>query len=319
MAMKRILADKAPDAKIERVPMMRGRVLKLNDTPVDQVKAKEDVAWVLEGDRGITYAQNPPDGSSLKEGAWWPADYKGPPLVSVEAGAAEGLGLKVGDTITVNVLGRALTAKIANLRTVNWRTLGINFVFVFSPNTFAGAPHTLLATATFPDGSAPQRELSLLKEVATAFPTVTSVRVKDALDALNDIVGQLALAIRGAASVALVASVLVLAGALAAGQRARIYDAVILKTLGATRMRLLGALVLEYGLLGLATAFFGILAGSLAAWGIVSKVMKLDGFVWLWGSASGAAAVALVVTVLLGLLGTWRVLGQKPASWLRDL
>ena len=313
------LADKAPDAKIERVPMMRGRVLKLNDTPVDQVKAKEDVAWVLEGDRGITYAQNPPDGSSLKEGAWWPADYKGPPLVSVEAGAAEGLGLKVGDTITVNVLGRALTAKIANLRTVNWRTLGINFVFVFSPNTFAGAPHTLLATATFPDGSAPQRELSLLKEVATAFPTVTSVRVKDALDALNDIVGQLALAIRGAASVALVASVLVLAGALAAGQRARIYDAVILKTLGATRMRLLGALVLEYGLLGLATAFFGILAGSLAAWGIVSKVMKLDGFVWLWGSASGAAAVALVVTVLLGLLGTWRVLGQKPASWLRDL
>ncbi len=318
-AFDEFLLTHAPNAKIDRVPMMRGRVLRLNDVPVEQVKARDDVAWVLEGDRGITYAESPPAGSELTQGAWWPADYKGPPLVSVEAGAADGLGLKIGDSVTVNVLGRTLSAKIANTRKVNWRNLGINFVFIFSPNTFAGAPHTILATATFPTTADNATEANLLRDVAKAFPAVTSVRVKDALDAINGIVGQLALAIRGASSVALVTSVLVLAGALAAGQRARLYDAVVLKTLGATRLRLLAALILEYAMLGFATALFGVLAGEAIAFGIVTRVMKLDGYVGLWGTALGAAAIALGVTIVLGLAGTWRVLGQKPASYLRSL
>jgi len=252
-------------------------------------------------------------------GDWWPADYKGPPLVSLEAAAADGLGLKLGDEITLNVLGRNISGKIANLRKVNWRSLGINFVFVFSPNTFAGAPHTELATATYPPGGDPAREVMLLKEVSNAFPAVTSVRVKDALDAVAEITAQLAVAIRGASGVALLASVLVLGGALAAGRRTRTYDAVILKTLGATRRQLLKAILYEYGLLGAATAIFGVLAGSLAAWGIVTRVMRIEGFVWLWSSAITAAVIALVVTVGLGLAGTWRILGQKPAPYLRDL
>ncbi|MDB5650187.1 MAG: putative transport system permease protein, partial [Hyphomicrobiales bacterium] len=281
--------------------------------------AAENAQWVLEGDRGISYSDSIPDGSTLSAGEWWPTDYNGPPLVSVEGDIAKGLGLKIGDSITVNVAGRNISAKIANLRTVNWRTLGINFVFVFSPNTFAGAPHTFLATATFPKGGDEKRELSLLREVALRFPTITSVRVKDALDAVNTVMEQLAFAVRGASGIALTASILVLAGALAAGQRSRIYDAVVLKTLGATRRRLLAALVIEYALLGVATAIFGLLAGSLAAYLILIRVMGLDTFVWLWGPAVGAAGIALVVTVGLGLLGTWRVLGQKPASHLRNL
>ena len=311
--------DRAPEAKLERVPMMRGRFVRLNDTPAENIKASREAAWVLEGDRGITYATNLPDGSVLVEGAWWAGDHKGQPLVSVEADAARGLGIKVGDTITVNVLGRNITATVANLRKVNWRSLGINFVFVFSPNTFVGAPHTHLATAAFPAGTPAEREISLLKDVANTFPAVTTVRVKDALEALNSVMDQLAFAIRAAASIAIAASVLVLAGALAAGQNARIYDSVILKTLGATRMRLLTALVIEYSLLGVATAIFGILAGGAAAAFIVTRIMRLEGFVWVWGSAFGAASTALLVTVGLGLLGTWRVLGQKPARRLRSL
>ena len=313
------LREKAPEAKMERVPMMRGRVVRLNGLRPEEIKAKEEAAWVLEGDRGISYSQTLPEGSDLVAGEWWPADYKGPSLVSMEAVAAEGLGLKLGDEITLNVLGRNLSAKIANLRKVNWRSLGINFVFVFSPNTFAGAPHTELATATYPPGGDPARELALLKEVSNAFPAVTSVRVKDALDAVSEIMAQLAVAIRGASGVALLASVLVLGGALAAGRRTRTYDAVILKTLGATRGQLLKAILYEYGILGVATALFGVLAGSLAAWGIVSGVMRIEGFVWLWSSAITAAVIALMVTVGLGLIGTWRILGQKPAPYLRDL
>lgn len=313
------LAKRAPNAQVERVPMMRGRVVRLNATLASEARAAENAQWVLEGDRGISYSEQVPDGSTVVEGAWWPADYKGPPLVSMEAEVAQGLGLKLGDSVTVNVAGRNVTAAIANLRSVNWRSLGINFVFVFSPNTFAGAPHSFLATATYPNGGDSQQELTLLRDLAATFPRVTSLRVKDVLQAVSDAMNELAFAVRGASGVALFASILVLAGALAAGQRARIYDAVVLKTLGATRLRLLSALVIEYALLGLATALFGLLAGGLAAWFVLTRIMRLETFVWLWSPALLAVAVALVVTVGFGLAGTWRILGQRPASHLRSL
>lgn len=309
----------AADATIERVPFIRGRLVSVNGTPAEEVKAKENAAWVLEGDRGITYARDVPAGSILAAGDWWPADYSGPPLVSMEADIAAGIGVGIGDSVTLNILGRDVTAKVANLRRVNWRSMGINFVFVFTPNTFAGAPHMFLATAAFPDGGDTERELKLLQQVAQEFPTVTTIRVKDTLEAVARITDQLAFAIRGATSIALLAAVLVLAGAIAAGQRARIYDAVVLKTLGATRWRLMRSYLIEYGILGLATALFGILAGAIAAYAIVTRVMRLDYFVWDWSSAAQAAAIALAITLILGLLGTWRVLGQKPARRLRDL
>ena len=312
------LHKEAPKAKIDRVPMMRGRIVSLRGVPVGEIKADEQVSWVLDGDRGLTYADKVPEGSTLVAGEWWPVGYKGNPLVSFDERIAEGLGLKLGDTVTVNVLGRNLTATIASLRRVEWRSLGINFVMLFSPNTFAGAPHTHLATVTFPDGSGAAEELKILRDAATAFPMVTSVRVKEALDAVNDVVSQLVTAIRGASSVALAASLLVLAGALAAGHRARLYDAVVLKTLGATRARLLTAYALEYGALGLSAAVFGLAAGTLAGWLIVTRVMNMD-FALSLSGAVAAAALAVVVAVGLGLLGTWRILSQKPAPYLREL
>ncbi len=316
-AFRSFLEAHAGDGKLEFVPMMRGRITQVGGVPSDKIKPTEKAAWVLQGDRGITFSQGVPTGSTLTRGQWWPSDYAGKPLVSLETEIADGLGLKLGDTIGVNVFGRTITASVASTRKVDWRKFGINFVLVFSPNTFAGAPYSDLATVTFAKAGAP-RELQLLREVAEAYPSVTSIRVKDALDAVSGVVAQLATAIRGAASVALVASVLVLAGALAAGQEARLYDAVVLKTLGATRARLLAAFVLEYGILGLATAVFGVLAGTAAAWGIVAKVMSLD-FTFFWPQALLAAFGALAVTVLLGLLGTWRILGRKPAPYLRNL
>jgi putative ABC transport system permease protein len=312
------LQEVTPGAKVERVPMMRGRLVSLKGMPVAQIKAEEQVAWVLDGDRGITYATQAPEGSQITAGQWWPADHRGRPLVSFDAKVAAGLGLGVGDEITVNVLGRNITAQIANLRTVEWRTLGINFVMVFSPNTFAGAPHTHLATVAFADAVDPARDARLLRETAKVFPAVTSVRVKDALEAVNDVVGQLVTAIRGASSIALVSSLLVLAGALAAGHRARLYDAVVLKTLGATRRRLLGAYALEYGALGLATAAFGILAGTLAGYVIVTQIMRLP-FTLDLAQGVVSALLAVAVAVGLGLLGTLRILNQKPAPYLRTL
>ncbi|UDL96453.1 ABC transporter permease [Lichenihabitans sp. PAMC28606] len=315
-AFKQFVTTHAPGVSVAAVPMMRGRIVALQGVPVAQIKPKPGSAFALEGDRGVTTSDVVPDGSTLTSGAWWPVGYSGPPLVSFDKGLAEGLGIGLGDTISVNVLGRTVTAKIASLRQIEWEKLGINFFMVFSPNTFAGAPHSDLATATFAKGGGDAPEVALLKAVAGAYPTVTAIRVKDVLQTLDHLVGQLALAIRGASGVAIVASILVLAGALAAGRRARVYDAVVLKVLGATRRRLLASLLIEYAILGGATALFGILAGGGAAYFIVTRVMDF-GFTFAWGPAIGAALSALVLTVVLGLAGTWRILGEKPASFLR--
>jgi putative ABC transport system permease protein len=298
--------------------MLRGRIMSANGIKADDLKAQPNAAWVLQSDRGITFATEVPRGSTVVEGGWWAADYKGPPLISFEKKIADGLGLKIGDPLVVNVLGRNIEARIANLRAVQWENLGINFVLVFSPSAFAGAPHTDIATLSYTGGSTVEQETALLKAVGDAFPAVTTVRVKDAIEAVGNIVRNLILAVRGASLVALFAAVLVLGGALAAGHRDRIYDAVVLKTLGATRGKLIGAYALEYLLLGAVTAFFGVAAGSAAAWLVVTKVMNLN-FVWLPGPAAGAAFGALLVTVALGLAGTFSALGHKPATVLRNL
>lgn len=315
---ERFLKEKAPQGAVEIVPMLRGRLITLGDRPVESITPPPDFAWVLSSDRGITYADEVPEGSRLVAGEWWAPDYAGPPLVSFEREIADAFGLKVGDPITVNVLGRPITATIANLREVEWERLAINFVMVFSANTFTGAPHTSLATLTFPGGGDVAQERSVARAVTTDFPAVTTVRVKEALAQIGEIAAQLLMAIRGASLVTLLSSVLVLAGALAAGQHHRVYDAVILKTLGATRPRLVGAYALEYAALGLVTALVAVGAGTIAAYVVVTRVMNLA-FAWSAGAALGAVAVALVLTVGFGLIGTWRALGQKPARILRNL
>jgi len=308
----------APRATLERVPMLRGRIVAAKGVAAEDLKPSPDTTWALQSDRGITYGDEVPAGSRLIAGQWWTPDYQGPPLVSLEKRIADGLGLTFGDQVTVNVLGRNLTATVANLRTVDWQSLGINFVMVFSPATFRAAPHTHIATLTYPGGGTSEEEAGLLKAMADAFPAITTVRVREALDSIGHIVTNLTLAIRGASVLTLVVAVLVLGGALAAGHRHRVYDAVILKTVGATRIRLLSAYALEYLALGVATALFGVAAGSAAAALIITKAMNLS-FVWLPGPLLAAAAGAIAATVLLGLVGTFTALGQKPASVLRNL
>src|SRR5215470_17954388 len=306
-----------PGALTPSVVLSLGLGLAVLGVKADDLKPSHDTEWVLQSDRGLTYTGEIPKGSKIIEGEWWGADYQGPPLVSIEKKIADGLRLKLGDEIVVNLLGRDIQAHIGNMRNIDWQGLGINFVLVFSPNAFKGAPHSHVATLTEAN-SDPAGDARIIKQVADAFPMVTSVRVREALETIGTVVSNLALAIRGASAVTLISAILVLGGALAAGHRHRVYDAVILKTLGATRVRLLGAYALEYLMIGLATAIFGVIAGSVAAWLIVTRLMTLS-YVWQAGSAAGVVAAALVVTVGLGLAGTLLALNQKPATVLRNL
>lgn len=310
------IAKEAPGSTIERVPQLRGRIISLKGVPSSEIKAAERVSWVLDGDRGITFAARLPEGSSIASGAWWPVEYRGPPLVSFAKDIADELGLKVGDEIVVNVLGRRTTATIANLREVRWQRLGINFVMVFSPNTFAGAPHTALATLAMPGSANVADEGRIARAVARSYPAISAVRVKDAIAAVDAIVSQLAFAIRVSSAIALLASILVLGGALAASARTRRREGVILKTLGATRRILLEAMLLEYAALGAIAVVFGVACGAAGAALVVSGIMGLE-FEVPWLSAISIALGAFVITIILGLAGTWHILGQKPAPYLR--
>ena len=309
------LKVQAPEGKVDRVPQLRGRLIEIRGIPAAQFR-KNDDSWVFDGDRGITYAAIPPENSRVVAGEWWPADYRGEPLVSFAKDIADNLGISLGDRVTVNVLGRRITARIANLREIRWQQIGINFIMVFSPNTFAGAPHTFLATASLPPGTTTSTEIALARAVAREFPAISAVRVKDALAAADSLVSQLVFAIRAASAIALISSVLVLGGALAASARTRQREGVILKTLGATRVTLLKAMIAEYSALGAIAVLFGIICGVGGASLVVSGVMGLE-FELAWWPTLSMAFSAFVATIILGLMGTWHILGQKPAAYLR--
>lgn len=312
-AFEKTVSGVAGFRKMRRTPMLRGRVTRLNGETARSENVAENGRWILRGDRGVTWARALPEGETVIAGDWWPADYAGPQLVSLSANSAASLGLGIGDTITINILGRNITGRIANLRDVRWGTLRMNFLFMFSPGLLENAPQTHLATV-YAD---PALEAGIETAVAAAFPNVTTIRVRDVLETVNGFLGKLGLAIRITAGIAIIAGTLVLAGAVAAGHRRRVHDSVVFKVLGATRRRIMGTLLLEYGLLGLVTALIASVIGTVAAWAVVTEVMKFE-FSFDPLAVTGAATIAIVVTLALGFCGSWRALGQKAAPLLRN-
>ncbi len=306
------LARAIPGSRTEEVPMLRGRITRLNGIAVDEAHVAPDARWALNSDRGLTYAADVPTGSEIVAGQWWPADYHGPPLISFDAGLARGMGLKIGDTLTVNVLGREVTATIASLRSIDWTRLGINFAIVFAPGTLEAAPHTDLAAVWLPRSA----EEGLVGRVVDKYPNVSAIPVREALDAVERIIAAIGAAIRLAALVTLVAGALVLGGAVAADYRRRLYESVVLKVLGATRRTIAAAFLVEYGLIGLVGAGIAASLGTLIAYLLVTGPLRAD---WSFAPLPLAIvlAAAVLLTMALGFAGIWRVLGAKAAPRLR--
>ena len=306
--------SRAPEAVITSVPSLRGSVVAVRGVRVADMKPLPKGAWILNGDRGLTYAARLPEGNEVVSGKWWAADYAGPPLVSIEEGAAKSLDLKPGDAMTFSVLGVEIDARVASIRRVNWETMGFNFGIVFAPGALEGAPHSYMATIALPDA----REGAVNKAVIAGFPAVSLIRVKDVVGQVSDIFGQLATAIRAAASVTLAAGIAVLVGAIAASRRARLYDAVLLKLLGASRRQILAAQAIEYALLSLVIAGVALAAGTAAGWYIVTGIFDLK---WApdWPIVLVTLAIGAVGTLGIGLLGALPTLAARPAAALRTL
>jgi putative ABC transport system permease protein len=298
---------------LQQVPSLRARIVAVNGVPADQVHATPETQWALRGDRGLTYAATPPPGTRIVAGSWWPAGYDGPPLVSFDADLARGWGVHIGDTIRVNVLGRDLDLKIASLRNIAWQTLSLNFVLVASPGLLQHAPHSHIATVRVagPDQG------RLLRVVTDALPNVTGIRVQDVLAAVAALLGQVAAALTATGSLTLAVGVLVLAGTVAAGQRRRIQQATILRTLGATRRQIRTAWMVEFGVVGIAAGLIAAAIGSLASYAIAHWLMHIE-WVLLPGALALTLIGALAMMLAFGYVGTAAALRAKPAAMLRN-
>jgi len=298
--------------KAVEVPSLRARLVSVKGVPADQVKATPETQWALRGDRGLTYSAAIPEGSRIVAGAWWPVDYQGPPLVSFDAGLAKGWGVGLGDLLRVNVLGRDIDLKIASLREIAWRSLSLNFTMVASPGVLERAPHSHIATVYVagPEGG-------VLRAVTDALPNVSGIRVADVLGAVAALIGKLAAALAATGSITLASGALVLMGAVAAGQRRRMAEAVVLKTLGATRAQIRAAWLTEFGLIGAAAGLIAAAVGTASSWAVVRFVMHAD-WVFLPGILAATVLGCVALMLLFGYAGTAAALRTRAAPFLRN-
>ncbi|WP_170420667.1 ABC transporter permease [Ruegeria arenilitoris] len=295
--------------RVESAPMLRGIISQINGQPAHQVAGDH---WVLEGDRGVTYSDNAPQNARITAGEWWPEDYSGPPQISFAAEEAEEMGLKLGDELTVNILGRDITATITSLREVDFSNAGMGFIMSMNPSALAGAPHSFIATVYAEE----EAEAAILQDLATQFPNITAIRVRDAIDRVSGLLAGLASATSYGAGVSLLTGFLVLIGAAAAGEPARRYEAAILKTIGADRRRILLSFGLRSALLGAAAGCVALQAGILGGWAVATFIFDTS-FAVIWPSALGIVAAGLAVTLLAGLFFALRPLSVSPARVLR--
>ena len=295
--------------KVESAPMLRGVITRINDLPAREVAGDH---WVLRGDRGVTYSQAPDPDAMITAGRWWDADYTGPPQISFAAEEAAEMGLALGDTLTINILGRDITGEITSFQEVDFSTAGIGFILTMNPSALAGAPHTFISTVY----AEPEAEAAILRDLAGAYPNITAIRVRDAIDRVADVLSGLAAATSYGAAATLLTGFLVLIGAAAAGNDARIFEAAVLKTMGASRRAIAASFMIRAALLGLCAGVVALAAGILGGWAVSHYVMETD-FSVIWSSALLIILGGIVATVLAGLGFALSALNSRPAQVLR--
>jgi putative ABC transport system permease protein len=311
---RRIIGEQDGDTQINLVPTLRGTIVEYGGQRVADLDELPDGAWFLRGERGVTYSDVLPEGSELTDGQWWPADYDGPPMISLDEEAARVMDVGLGDTLIVSILGREIETEIASLREVNWDTMGFNYILVMSPSALRDAPHTLASTISLDGGD----EAALSRDILSAFPSVSIIEVREVIGQVTALLGQMAAAIIAAATVSIIAGIAVLIGAIAASNQARSYDSVIMRTLGATRGQILLTQAIEYALLAAVLAFVALALGLLAGWSVIVQIFE---FSWTpdWFVVLGTLAAGTLLTLGIGLISALPLMSVRPARALRQL
>jgi putative ABC transport system permease protein len=297
-------------SRFESAPMLRGVITKINGQDANEVAGDH---WVIRGDRGITYSNTQPDNAKVTAGNWWPKDYTGEPQISFAAEEAEEIGLSLGDTMTVNILGRDFTARITSFREVDFSGAGLGFILSMNENALIAAPHTHIATIYAQEDA----EGPLIRELSKTYPNITTIKVRDAIERVVSIMQSIAAATTLGALATLITGAVVLIGAAAAGEEKRGYEAAILKTLGASRARVLGSFALRSLILGVAAGCVAIFAGGLAGWAVTHFVMEAD-FIFMWATSLWIVFGGIVLTLGTSLAFSWRAMRVRPAQVLRS-
>lgn len=294
-------------------PNLRGRIVSVNGVPAAEAIIDKEESWLLQNDRGFTYVRDLPAHSEITSGEWWPADYAGPPLVSVVEDVERAFGVKPGDMITVNILGRDVTAKIANVRTVNWMNMTINYAITFAPGALEKTPHSWLATVV----ADPSAETSIQRVLGASYPNVSMIRLSETIKAATDVMNQIAVAVRVTAAIAILTGILVLSGSLAATRTQRMYDVVVLKVLGIRNATLKQSFLFEFGLLGLFAGMIAVALGAIVSWAVMEQLMDLGWRLYM-GPAIATGLAGIGLTILIGWIITGRVLSTSAAPHLRN-
>ncbi len=311
-----------PSAGIRTVPTLRGAVLAYGPEGdmqrVADLEERPEDAWILNGERALTYSDTLPEGNRLIDGEWWGEDHSGEPQVSIPKDFADAVDLKVGDMITFAVLGTERTARIANTREIDWESMGFNFALVFSKNAIADAPHNLAATIELRETGDEEARGELLRALVQEFPSSSVIETGEVLVEARAILEQVSLATLAAAAVAVLAGLAVLMGAIAAARAARTYDTVVLRVLGASRRQILMMQLAEYGLLAASLALVALGLGSGLAWVIITQLFEFE---WLpnWGEILAVLGLGLAMVLAFALGGSLPLLRAKPAQALREL
>ena len=298
---------------IAAAPIARGRVVELRGKAVILEDIPAEVKWAVNSDRALTEMEQMPEGTVLQNGNWWPENYQGPTLVSVESKIADGLNLRVGDTLTVNIMGSSITATVASTRKVNWGTMQMNFAFIFSPNTFNELPYMWIATVR---SDTLEAEDTLAERIGEALPNATPIRLKEVIENASEIMQMTGKAVRWASLLGIIIGIMVLAGAMLAGQAQRTKEAIILKVIGATRIDILKSYLVEFGILGIVSSAIAAVLGSIASYAVITGVMRLN---WVFMPQIILIVIlsCTLVTLCAGFIGTWQALGVKASSYLR--
>ena len=305
------LANDPAVSRVQSAPMLRGIITKINDRPAREVAGNH---WVLDGDRGVTYSTQLPENTRLTAGAWWPEDYNGPPLISFAAEEAEEMGLVIGDTLTINILGRDITGTVASFREVDFSTAGIGFILAMNPSALNAAPHSFISTVY----ASPDAEAEILRDIARMFPNITAIRVRDAIDRVAEALSGITAATSYGASATILTGFLVLIGAASAGTRARTFEAAVLKSLGAPKSALLGSFALRAVILGAFAGLVSLATGITGGW-LVSRYVLSTDYSVIWGSALAIVVGGIAATVLASLGFAYRATNAKPARVLRAI
>ena len=310
-----LLSSTTPQENITMSPMVRGRITHLNGVAVESVAVDEDIQWAVRGDRGISYTKTPPENANIVQGEFWPEDYQGEPLLSVDERFLDGMGLQLGDTMTVSILGQSITGKITSARRIDYSTFQLNFAMLFSPGVLEDFPHTSLATAYLENPA--EDEAELIQTIAKNYPGITTIRTREVIAMVRSIMEHIATALRFTVALSLIAGLLVLSAALNASIRQRVYDIAVLKVLGSRRADILKSCCVEWAFLGGITACLATVIGGGAAY-LLNARFRGETFYFVPEVVLTIICACILVVLAIGYFGSRKIFELKPARLLRN-